>query len=1268
MAGVAVALAFATFNYWFLPNIDHYRPFLANTIGEKIGRKVTIQQLSGVWEGVAPRLVLKGLRIDNPHDGVALTLDAVSVVPSWLSLMAVEPRFSSIAINTPSIELLRSRDGQIYLNGFALTSSTPSHTQSDSGSVNWLLRQSHIEINNANFSWQDDFIGLPQLNLKQVNVLLGNGLLHHVFRLSGVPVSSLGKGFDMEALWRGDDMRQWKAWSGTVRVSLDGAKVGAWSRYLEKAGLIKSGEGNGDVELAFSRGRVDSLMANVSVRNAAYTPPDSRELVLPQIQGKLALTRQQDDSYLINATDLTLASATGLAFDHSSINGQWALGADGKGELTLDNVNVLHLTPFIHALGVDRNPLFARFAPSGSLHDLTVNWTGSLDAPRQFAMKTDFRDLAWLPFGSVPGVAGVAGSISFNEKGGRLQITGGQPQVRFPSLFDHSLVFGKLDADVSWAQSAKGLDVKLSKVDFANNDLSGTLGGNYNYTGSGAGNIDITASLDKVAARKVADYLPHQVGQDTLKWLRFAIEDGQVDKTSLILKGNLDQFPFVGGKGGAFLVSSDISKARLRYEKGWPTLDNIDAKLIFHNEKMQVEGHKVSTLGVPLQQVNVGIDNLGANVPHLSVHGKANDQLTRMLAFTTKSPIDKWLGGFTGQIQGQGSAGLDLSLLIPLSGPDPVKVRGEITFPGNQVVMKNLPLPALNGVKGKLIFTENGVESPGLAMQAWDGHFVMTASTGQANRIKFDIQGDADSHKLINDYVPLLAPYVSGRSKYAVQFFIKNDLENLTVNSSLQGTTFSAPVPLNKQAEQSWPLQLTLAPGKAQTRGMLLDFTVAGLTTGRFRLSDKGVLQAGMVSYGKVAELPASGLVVKVAMPTVDLNQWQAVLEKGAANVSAAGASFGYANAVQPFVLEVDSPLVNGWGQSWHQVSAKLSEIPNIATWALQLRSTEMSGLVEYQPKDQGRVTAHFSKVVIPAQVRADKHMTVSSLTKGSDVRNWPEMNVIIDDLIFDGRSIGHWDMLAKREGRSWVIDPLAMSVPEGKLRGAVTVTDNEQGQESVTSTFKVSTTDVGRLLARFGQGDTFRKGEGSLSGSLAWPGRLIDIDLANVSGQLSLELKNGQFAKVNPGVAKLLGVLSLQSIPRRIRLDFTDVFSDGFAFDLLAGDAKAVNGVFETHNVEMKGPAASVKLSGKVNLQDETQNMRVHVEPHLAESVALAAGAVLVNPVVGVAALAAQKVLQDPVGKIFSVDYAVTGSLKSPQVEKQVVTPVQAVKRISQP
>ena len=158
-------------------------------------------------------------------------------------------------------------------------------------------------------------------------------------------------------------------------------------------------------------------------------------------------------------------------------------------------------------------------------------------------------------------------------------------------------------------------------------------------------------------------------------------------------------------------------------------------------------------------------------------------------------------------------------------------------------------------------------------------------------------------------------------------------------------------------------------------------------------------------------------------------------------------------------------------------------------------------------------------------------------------------------------------------------------------------------------------------------------------------------IDYPSLAGELTLAVSSGQFNKLEPGVGRLLGVLSLQALPRRISLDFRDVFSDGFAFDSISGSMKVAQGVIRTEDLGIRGPSAKVQMSGSTDLAAETQDLRVRVQPTLSESVAL--GAAIANPVAGVAALVAQKVFKDPIEKIFSYEYGVSGTWSDPQVVK---------------
>lgn len=1233
-AGALIAAGFLVFTFYVLPRLDHYRADLERAIGQAVGRTVSIGQLSGYWDGVAPRLELRRLSIADPR-GVPLTLDQVSVVPSWLSLVSMETRLALIELRAPSIDMRRGKDGQIYLNGFQLTGKS----RSDGSAGNWLLRQRHIRIVDARIAWQDQLLDMPRLTLDQGQLDFGSGWLGHRITLSGRPPASIGDSFELNGSWRGDDIQAWNRWSGTFSATLHGARVSAWNRYLQSFGLVRGGEGDGALTLSFSDGRINSLSADVKVKNAAYTLPGAAEMALPAFGGRLQVERD-GEVYRINASRLTLMSASGPVFDNSNISGFWNAGGAGGGEVRVDNVNLSYLQPLLHALGVDRNPLFARFAPGGQLKNLSVHWQGRIESPDRYAIESDFTHLSWNPFGPVPGVRGVAGTVSFDQTGGHLTLNAAD-EVRMPDIFPKPLRFTGLDADVAWKRSTNGIDLTLRRIKFSNDDAHGEFAGTYRRGSAGAGVIDLHGGIDRIAATRVVDYLPYQAGRDTIHWLAGALKGGVLQDTTLRLKGDLDRFPFKGGQGGVFEVGGDVRGGQLLFDKAWPTLDGIDARLQFRNERMDVLPTRVSTLGTPLNRVKVSIPDLSADVVQLQIEGHAQAPLADMLRYTVKSPVDGWLGGFTGKIRAAGAGTLDLGLTVPLSGPDPVRVNGKVGFLDNRLDLTSLPLPTLEGVNGALSFTERGVSSSGVHMRAFGGAFTLTAATDTSARMRFKVEGQADSAKVISRYVPQIAAHVSGTSRYQASFSLRNGLETLQIGSDLQGTRLDAPEPLGKAVAASMPLNLLLTPqGRATGSGVRLDFTLGSPLTGRIRLDARGTLQSAQLALGRgLGPAAAEGVTIKAALPVIDLQTWGDWLQ-----TQSPGAP------TTPLHVELITPELR-WGEHVvHGASVWVGHDPADTHWHVMVDANEIKGEIDYDSSENGAIRARLPLLVLTLPASGS-----SSAAAGPyKIRSLPGLDIRVGRLVYRGLQLGSLNLFARYSDQDWLLDNISLKMPEGTFSGSLRV----HGASSVESRFLVSATDIGKLLARFGLKDTFARGHGTVAGSLAWPGGLADFDLARVSGQMNASLADGRFAKVNPGVARLLGVLSLQSLPRRIHLDFTDVFSEGFSFDSLKGDANIVQGMFRTDNVAMKGPGADVSIKGDINLAAETQQLAVHVEPHLSEGVALATGAALINPVVGVAALAAQKVLQDPVSKIFSVDYKVSGTFAEPQVTR-VSTPV---------
>lgn len=227
------------------------------------------------------------------------------------------------------------------------------------------------------------------------------------------------------------------------------------------------------------------------------------------------------------------------------------------------------------------------------------------------------------------------------------------------------------------------------------------------------------------------------------------------------------------------------------------------------------------------------------------------------------------------------------------------------------------------------------------------------------------------------------------------------------------------------------------------------------------------------------------------------------------------------------------------------------------------------------------------------------------------------------------------------------------------RARGALSATGNwapdgasPGGQRRTALSFTLDINDSGLLLARFGREGVVSNGKGRIEGSIGWRGSPLAMDYASLAGQLKVDIERGQFLKVEPGAAKLLGVLSLQALPRRLVLDFRDVFSNGFAFDFVRGDARIEHGVVHTNNLQMKGVNAAVLMEGSADIAREQQDLKVVVVPEInAGTAALIATAI--NPAVGLGTFLAQFLLRQPLQSATTQQFHITGSWADPQVEK---------------
>jgi len=270
----------------------------------------------------------------------------------------------------------------------------------------------------------------------------------------------------------------------------------------------------------------------------------------------------------------------------------------------------------------------------------------------------------------------------------------------------------------------------------------------------------------------------------------------------------------------------------------------------------------------------------------------------------------------------------------------------------------------------------------------------------------------------------------------------------------------------------------------------------------------------------------------------------------------------------------------------------------------------------------------------------------------------YPELDITAQDFQFGDKQLGSLDLKAYNSGESWVIQRMNINNSDSQLTADGTWRNSVRSPQTMLK-FNLNSSNLGKTLQRFQPGGEMVKGgTGSMNGQLGWPGSPHEFAVERLDGNFTMQLEKGQILKVQPGVGRLLGLLSLQSLPRRLTLDFRDLFSEGFAFDKINSIANIKDGILRSNDLFMTGPAAEANIKGETNLKTETQRLKVKVVPHISDSVSLAALAG--GPIVGVAAFVAQKLLKDPLNKISASEYMITGTWDNPQeaeVDKKAPT-----------
>ncbi len=1021
-----------------------------------------------------------------------------------------------------------------------------------------------------------------------------------------------------------------------------------------------------------------------------------------------------ENGHAISFTDFTLRTDDGLFLPRTTISESYVpakAGRPAKTEIKAKLLDLETLADFAERLPLPagQRQMLVDFAPRGVLKDFSAQWQGSYPSISSYNVKGRFAGLSLNPqparparprsgttpaqaaIPAIPGFVNLTGRVDASDRGGSFSLDSSKLTLELPGYFDEPVLpFERLDMRANWAfQDNDQLLLDVQKMDFIQEDLAGSFSGKHlmplsRKPGSPQGYIDISGKLNRLELQKVRRYLPVQTRDTLRQWLTGALIGGAVKDVKLRLKGELAQFPFhtTHDKAkGEFSITGKIEDGKLNYAPGefaadgkaplWPIIEEINGTIAFDRARMEITADSAKTSDTVLSHVTAVIPDLSIEDMVLSVDGDVAGPLQNFIRFTNDSPVAGWIGHFTEDTKATGNAKLALKLQLPFHQMAQSKVKGTLQFAGNTVILQNA-MPPLTSTNGKLEFHEKGFSIAGIKANFLGGPVLVTGSTQRDGTTLVKAEGNLSADGVRKAYAAPLAQRsterISGSTHYSTSIRVKNSRPEIVVESNLVGIALDFPAPLRKAANESLPLRFELSglPGDASTLRDEMRLSLGSAISARYERQKSMQKDAawqvvrGGIGVNVPAPQPDSGLIANVDMKSLNIDEWRRALSSVVmtAKQNEAGTqsdASSIAQYIEPEVLAaratelivMDRKLVNVVVGASHQKGV----------WQANIDSEQASGYLNWteSPSGQGlgRVTARLASLVIPKSAASG----VTELLEGKNTSTQiPALDIVAENFELFGKKFGQLELVAHNArgdaGNEWRISKLAITNADAALKATGKWT-NKNGENLSNLVYTLHIADAGELLNRFGFANVLRGGNGKMEGEIRWKGLPFSLDIPSLNGQLNLDLANGQFLKVDPSAAKLLGVLSLQSLPRRLALDFRDVFSEGFAFDGVTGTATIHQGVAKTDNFKMRSVATTVLIDGTADIAKEVQDLHVVVLPEINVGAASVVYGLAVNPVIGVGTFLAQLFLREPLMKAFTFEYQVTGPWKDPVVTK---------------
>ena len=947
------------------------------------------------------------------------------------------------------------------------------------------------------------------------------------------------------------------------------------------------------------------------------------------------------------------AQLSDFAVEYSG--GQWVSPAiaavyetDGTArriEARADVLRLEDLLPGADLLAAGPRATALALAPSGTLRavEFHLDLPGIPDTPPEMYFSAQFSELSIAPVGRYPGVHNLSGSISGDRYRGVATLNSRDAAMDLPWMFREPLEFDTVTAELEWSRVEDRLSVRVPELAAANRDGLVTGEAELEIPPEGSPFLVFDAVARDLHLAAGPRYLPvGKMPTRVIEWLDDALRGGHIGEARVQFRGATREFPFREDQG-RFKAEFDIVDGELAFDPGWPNATRIDASVRFENEGLWVDVRSARLLDVAAGPVKVEVPDLREGL--LLVDGRADGRLAALREFVLASEqLEKVLGtGLRPADMRAGSASADIRLRLPLKTIARYRAQVDLRIRDGVVAYGFLGEP-LRDVNARIAIDNTRVTGQGITATIAGSPLRAEVLVDDAGAVRIEGGGSIDALGLARVLRLPVETWAAGEGDWAghLQFPPPGGGEHVRaeISSLLEGFAIRLPEPFRKSPAEARKLQVRASfPGPA-----LIDTAFEW---------DESLRVAALVdtSGPKAVLLPVpggvpgepGGLVFSGAVRKLNLGEW---LTLDWPQDLRADRPDGMIAGGKILVGELTAPMIDV-----RDVLLELSVGED--AWNFELEAERAAGqvTVPFALYGDEPVSLRLERLWLgpatddPRSAPPDPEEPPASISPA----RVPPLDIKVNDLRYGAIRFGSVTARVLHEGDGIELIGLE-SIGDGFMFQADGRSRLGEAIDQSHLNLRLNTDDVGATLAFLGFRRTMEARSGLFEARVEWQGGLRSDWLKAIEGNANLAIRNGRLVGVEPGAGRVFGLLSIQALPRRLALDFKDVFGEGTAFDRITGDFRFEGGNAFTDNLVMQGPAANMVLVGRTGLVARDYDQTAVIAADLGRTLPVA-GAVVGGPVVGAALFILSEMLRKPFQA--QMTYRITGPWENPVIEK---------------